>query len=138
MNPLRTYANRSRTSYLHTYVLYNYELQTFSCDNLQLSPFSLSLSPFLSLFFPSLQYTCKPYISSTCANREYIHVDQERRTVNPVIYAAKKIMRFCRLTKNLFLLNNIYANQIPGQSTCVKSFIFASSYLCALNNYVLA
>ena len=56
-----------------------------------------------------------------------------KNNVNPVIYAAKKIMRFCRfLTKILFLLNNIYANQIPGQSTCVKSFIFVSSYLCAL------
>ena len=53
-------------------------------------------------------------------------------TVNPVIYAAKKIMRFCRFGFKKNLLNNIYANQIPGQSTCVKSFIFVSSYLCAL------
>ena len=40
----------------------------------------------------------------------------------------------CRLDPKKVLLNNIYANQIPGQSTCVKSFIFASSYLCALTN----
>ena len=52
---------------------------------------------------------------------------------NLVIYAAKKIIcDFVILTKILFLLNNIYANQIPGQSTSVKSFIFVSSYLCAL------
>ena len=49
--------------------------------------------------------------------------------VNPVIYVAKKIMRICRFDGEKILLN---ANQIPGQSTCVKSFIFASSYLCAL------
>ena len=35
----------------------------------------------------------------------------------------RKLCDFVFLTKNLFLLNNIYANQIPGQSTCVKSFI---------------
>ena len=29
------------------------------------------------------------------------------------------------------IIINIYVNQIPGQSTCMKSFIFASS-LCAL------
>ena len=39
---------------------------------------------------------------------------------------------FVLLTIILFLLNNIYANQIRGQSTFMTSFIFASSYLCAL------
>ena len=37
-------------------------------------------------------------------------------TINPVIYAAKKIIRFCLFDKKLFLLNNIHANLIPGQS----------------------
>ena len=44
----------------------------------------------------------------------------------------RKLCDFVVFTKKIFLLNNIYANQIPGQSTCVKSFIFASSYLCTL------
>ena len=44
----------------------------------------------------------------------------------------RKLCDFVLLTKILFLLNNIYAIQIPGQSTCMKSFIFASSYLCTL------
>ena len=49
-------------------------------------------------------------------------------TVNLVIYATKKI-NFVLLTKILFMLNNIYANQIACQSTCMKSYIFARSYL---------
>ena len=52
-----------------------------------------------------------------------MHVYIYPHTVNPVIYAAKKIYDFVLLSKILFLLNNIYSNQIPGQSTCVKSFI---------------
>ena len=44
----------------------------------------------------------------------------------------RKLCDFVLLTKKNFLLNNIYASQIPGQSTCMESFIFASSYLCAL------
>ena len=40
---------------------------------------------------------------------------------------VRKLCNIVVLTKILFLLNNIYANQIPGQSTCVKQFIFASS-----------
>ena len=41
-------------------------------------------------------------------------------------------MRFCCFDFKKILLNNIYANQIPGQFTYVESFIFASSYLCTL------
>ena len=60
------------------------------------------------------------------------HNSQYLSSIRLLILRLRKLCDFVLLSKILFLLNNIYANQIPGQSTCVKSFIFASSYLCAL------
>ena len=58
-------------------------------------------------------------------------------TINPVIYAAKKIMRFCRFDQNIFLLNNIMliksqANLHAWNHLFLRALIYAPSQLHVL------
>ena len=61
--------------------------------------------------------------------RAHIYIYVYINAVKPLFMQVRKLCDFVVLTKKF---NNIYANQILGQSTCVKSFIFVRSYLCAL------
>ena len=67
------------------------------------------------------------YVYNSTANMCHFSVILFYITLIRLFMRLRKLCDFVVWTKILFLINNICANQIPGQSTCIKKLIFERS-----------